>query len=67
MRRGTRFERPAYLMVPVVFSWTGSITTPFSTHLEISKTAKDIAHEMKIEASARWEPKNTPVSFAIFK
>jgi hypothetical protein len=47
----------AYLMVPVVFSLTGSMITPFSMHLDISNTARDIAHEIKTEASARRKPR----------
>jgi hypothetical protein len=54
----------AYLMVPVVFSWTGTLTTPFSTHLDISKTAKDMAQEIKTEASARYMPENKKVRLA---
>jgi len=34
------------------------MTTPFSTHFDMSKTANDIAHEMKIEALASWIPEN---------
>lgn len=46
----------AYLMVPVVLSWTGSMITPFSTAFEMLKTARDIAHVMNIVASAKCEP-----------
>lgn len=45
-----------YLIVPVVRSFTGSITVPFSMYLDTSKTASDIAQEINREASARWEP-----------
>lgn len=51
-RKGYHF----YLMVPVVLSCTGSMTTPFSIHLAISKTANDSALEMKTETSARCIP-----------
>ena len=51
-RKGYHF----HLMVPVVLSCTGSMTTPFSIHLAISKTANDSALEMKTETSARCIP-----------
>lgn len=44
------------LIVPVVYSPEGSITTPFSTAFEISKVAKTIAHDIKRDASARLKP-----------
>jgi len=52
---------PAYLTVPVVLSWMGTLTIPFSTHLDISKTAKDMAQDMKTDASARCMPENKEV------
>lgn len=54
--RGLEKGHYFYLMVPVVLSCTGSMTTPFSTHLVISKTANDSALEMKTETSARCIP-----------
>lgn len=45
-----------HLMVPLVLSFTGSMTTPFSMHLAISKTARDITQETNTEASARCIP-----------
>jgi len=48
----------SHLIVPDVLSRTGSMTTPFSTYFEMSKTANDIAHEMNIEDSASWIPGN---------
>lgn len=46
----------SYLIVPVAFSCTGSMITPFSMHLDILNTARDIAHEIKTEVSARCKP-----------
>jgi hypothetical protein len=53
--------RATYLTVPVVLSWMGTLTIPFSTHLDISKTAKDMAQDMKTDASARCMPENKEV------
>ena len=58
---------PAYLIVPVVLSLMGSMTTPFSTHLDISKTAKDIAQEMNTDASARCMPEIEDVRYHLYK
>ena len=49
-------SRLTHLIVPVVFSCTGSMVIPFSTTLVMSKTAKDIAQDIKTEASARCVP-----------
>jgi phosphotransferase system glucose/maltose/N-acetylglucosamine-specific IIC component len=46
----------AYLIVPVVGSTSGVISTPFSTALEMSNTASDITADIQTEASARWRP-----------
>lgn len=43
-------------MVPVVYSPEGSIITPFSTVFEMSNAANVIAHDRKIEGSARYKP-----------
>jgi hypothetical protein len=51
--------RLTHLIDPVVFSCTGSMVIPFSTTLVISKTAKDIAQDIKTEASARCIPKQS--------
>lgn len=53
----TKLKSRRYLMVPVVFPWTGSMTRPFSMHLLMSNTAKDIAQEIKTDASARCIPR----------
>lgn len=49
-------ERSANLIPPSVFSWTGSMTTPLSMNLDMSNTAKDITHDMNMDASARCNP-----------
>jgi hypothetical protein len=49
------FENP-HLIVPVFCSTTGSTTTPSFEYLEMSKTAKDNAQEMKRDESARTRP-----------
>ena len=46
----------ADLIVPEVFSCVGTISTPFLMAFEMSNTARDIAHVMKIDASANSEP-----------
>lgn len=51
-----------YLMVPVLWSISGSMTTPFSEYLEMLKTARAIAHEMNTEASANTRPTNLRIS-----
>lgn len=45
-----------YLIVPDEGSISGVISTPFSTTLEISNTASDIAADIQTDASARWSP-----------
>lgn len=45
-----------YLIVPDEGSTSGVISTPFSTTLEISNTASDIAVDIQTDASARWRP-----------
>jgi hypothetical protein len=45
-----------YLIVPDEGSISGVISTPFSTTLEISNTASDIAVDIQTDASARWRP-----------
>jgi hypothetical protein len=51
-----QLSRKLYLIVPVVCSCTGSTTTPSFENFVISKTASDIAHEIKTEASANTRP-----------
>ena len=46
----------AHLIVPEVFSWTGSMTS--TIFFGMSKMANGIAHKMKSEASASWMPGN---------
>jgi hypothetical protein len=50
---GKKRRGKAYLMVPVVISWTGSTTTPFTTHFEMLNTERTVAHMMKTVESAR--------------
>jgi len=45
-----------YQTEPDVWSTLGVISTPFSTTLEISNTASDIAADIQTEASARRRP-----------
>ena len=47
----------AHETIPSFMTTFGMTSTPFSTCLEILKMARDIATEMKIEASARCKPK----------
>lgn len=46
----------AHLIVPVVCSCTGSMTTPSFENFVTSKTASAIAQEMKMEVSAKKRP-----------
>jgi len=45
-----------YLIVPVVESNSGIISTPFSTTFEMLNTASDMATDIQTDASARWRP-----------
>jgi hypothetical protein len=54
-------------MVPVVFSWTGSITNPSSTRFEMSNTARDMVHDMKTEASAKWKPAGVQIGISYWQ
>jgi hypothetical protein len=45
-----------YLIVPDEGLTSGVISTPFSTTLEMSNAASDMAVDIQAEASARWRP-----------
>jgi len=55
-RKRETLPKKTYLIVPVVCSCTGSLTIPSFENFVISKTASDIAQEMKTEASANTRP-----------